>query len=246
MKLVLFDIDGTLLYHTGLMHGTSKRKMGWRYKDAIKSVFGVDCEFNPEKYNGAVDRQILWELVKDQGIARSQFEKNFLHLVHIMHDLVIVEDKENTQLFTLIEDAKQLVARLSLQKNVCLGVLTGNVESIAWWKLDYVGLKKYFSFGLFGEEADDRVALAKKVFVKADAFFHHQFEPKEITIIGDTVFDIRCGKAIGAKTIGVMTGLHKVTNMNGIGYREMFEQEHADLIVDSLMEKQVLDYFGLG
>lgn len=243
MKLVLFDIDGTLLYHVGLRAGNAKRPTGWRLVEAIQSVFGVEVIYDPKRQNGAIDKQVLWEMVKEKGITRAQFEKNLPHMITIMSDLLSVEkNEENGRVYAPIGEAKHLVEHLFLKDDVRLGVLTGNAESIAWWKLDDIGIRQYFQFGLFGDEADNRNELAKKVFVKADAFFHYQFKPSDITIIGDTVHDIRCGKEIGAYTIGVMTGLHMT---EGIGYRDVLKREHPDLLVDSLMEKPVLDYFGI-
>ncbi len=87
--------------------------------------------------------------------------------------------------------------------------------------------------------------LLEKLISHAKKFFQITFQPKDVVVIGDTVFDIRCGKAIGAQTIAVTTGGHLVTKVDPKAgtYKNALAQEHPDLLVDSLMDQKVLTFF---
>ena len=71
--------------------------------------------------------------------------------------------------------------------HIHLGVITGNAKRIALWKLEHTDLAKYFHFGLYGDEADDRAELAGNVFAKANEELGISLRPQDITVIGDTV-----------------------------------------------------------
>ena len=231
-KIVLFDIDGTLVYHVGI------RKWEEQYYEGLRKVYGITGTYNVMQYNGTVERLLAWELVKEAGkISREEFLKKFPDYVNVMHGLLTQWGK-NVKLFKIIPDAVAFVQ--FLKKNhpgVIRGILTGNARKIADWKLSHTGISKYFSFGLYGDEADDRIELAGQVFAKAKKQFGLDLAPGEVVIIGDTVFDIRCGKAIGAFTIAVTTGMH--------GSPNELAKENPDLIVNSLMDPSVLSLFSI-
>ena len=75
----------------------------------------------------------------------------------------------------------------------------------------------------------------KLVFEKAKRELHITFTATDIILIGDTVHDIRCGKAIGATTIAVTTGMH--------GDPKVLEAEKPDLLVTSLADPRVSSLF---
>lgn len=226
-KLVLFDIDGTLISRTGdLMDSLG------RFPYAIENMFGIKLGLGVDdymRYNGFIDKAMLWELVKERGVARETYEREFLNFEK--HALDFFE--KHKPIYHPVRGAEELLAALQKRGDGALGVLTGNVERIAWWKLEKTGIKKYFQFGLFGGEADNRIELAKLVFAKAKTFFKHDFSPEHITIIGDTIFDVRCAKAIGAKTILILTG-----GQNS----EVPKTETPDLVVDTLTDPRVLSF----
>lgn len=236
MKLILFDIDGTLVSQSGASFFEMKKEGETKFSYAIRTVFGIPVQIDFSQYNGFVDRSILWDCVKDAGVTRKDFDERFPQISRAMHEYMIMTTKDQS-LYHAIPSAKQFVDLVVSEKTIAYGILSGNVRSIAEWKLDKGGYGHIFQFGLFGEEADDRIELAKKVFVKADAFFHVRFLPQDIIVIGDTVHDVRCGKAIGAHTIAVMTGRHHDP--------QVLDAEHPDFLVETLMDKAVLDYVGV-
>ena len=229
-KLVLFDIDGTLIYHAG------SRKWHDQYAHGFQMAYGFTPTWDHKKYNGNVEMQVAWAILQDHGVSREEFEKHYPKYIHEMHEY-LKEQSRNEVLFKIIEPASALVKILHKRDDVILGILTGNAERIAHWKLDHVGLSEYFTFGLYGDAANSRIELAKQAFEKAKKELNMEFAPGNVIVIGDTVHDIRCGKAIGAVTVAVTTGMH--------GFWDELKKENPDILVETLMDPQVLSLFSL-
>lgn len=229
-KLVLFDIDGTLIYHVGL------RKWNEQYKHGMRVTYGVSEPQDYSKYNGSVEMHMAWDIAQKYGVSRGDFLTKFPSYIQSM--IEHLDDwRKRGPVFQPIPEAVNLVGKLLKRKEYILGVLTGNAKRIADWKLSHTGLLKHFSFGLYGQEADDRISLAKLVFTKAKRELGEDFAPQDIIVIGDTVYDIRCAKAIGARVIAVTTGMH--------GDPAVLEKELPDLLVTSLADLRVSSLFSL-
>lgn len=227
-KLVLFDIDGTLIYHVG------PRKWEEQYAHGMQSVYGITGPQNYMSFNGSIEMHMAWEIARKYGIKRTEFTVKFPDYIQAMIEHLNMWEKKGP-VFRIIPDAVALVQKLTGMKDMVLGVLTGNAKQIARWKLTHTGLSEYFTFGLYGDEADDRIQLAGLVFEKAKKELRADFSPHDIVIIGDTIHDIRCAKAIGASVIAVTTGYH--------GAQAELAAEKPDFLVDSLTDPSVFTYF---
>ena len=99
-----------------------------------------------------------------------------------------------------------LLEALHAQPGVLLGLLTGNLERGAELKLRHYGVWDYFRFGAYADDHHDRNELGP--FAARRALDHHgaPISPERIWVLGDTPHDIACGRAIGARTVGVATG----------------------------------------
>lgn len=232
-KLVLFDIDGTLIYHVPTKTNVSYA----RFVYAIQKTFGVDVEIDTTKnYNGWVDLQITADIVQPYGISKETVMRNSSVFADALHDYVTKLSESNEKLYVAIPEAVQLACLLN-ERKFYIGLLTGNVKRMAQWKLEHAEVPHIFTFGLFGDDVDDRILLAKTVFKKAKNHFGVLFLPKNIFVVGDAIGDIRCGKAIGATTIIATTGRHSSQVELAVA--------KPDLLVDSLMDERVLSLLGL-
>ena len=144
-------------------------------------------------------------MVKEYGITRERVLEYSAQFAVALHEAVLKQAGSSDKLYVPIPEAVTLAQRL-FENHFFIGLLTGNVERMARWKLDHAGVPDIFVFGLFGDDVDDRVTLAKTVFEKAKNHFGITFLPKDIVVVGDAIGDIRCAKAIGATTIIAMTG----------------------------------------
>jgi phosphoglycolate phosphatase-like HAD superfamily hydrolase len=223
---VLFDIDGTLLQRRGGPNFTQER-----FGIPIKKIFGVNAVIDLAKYDGMGDRRISHEVVREQGITRDEFLEKFPELSRELYRYLKMRlDREN--LYDAIPEARDLVQELvSGRPDVALGILSGNVEQCGWLKLEKADLRHFFRFGAFSDEFDDRIDIARSAIARARVFFHTPFAGPDVTVIGDTVHDIRSGKAIGARTIAVMSGLFTRA--------EEFLAESPDLLVSTLSDPRV-------
>ncbi|MEK7577653.1 MAG: HAD family hydrolase [Patescibacteria group bacterium] len=234
-KLVLFDIDGTLIRHFG---PEGSINVGWyRFTHALNTVFHLDVIPVPKlNYHGSVDRAILFDIASQYGIKKEQFDAKWEEVKSAVVEYA--HTKEIKQIYEAIPEAVSLLKRLSiLPQKYFIGVLTGNVEKMAYWKLEHVGIDtKLFSLFVTSDEFEDRISLAKSTFAKLEERAGLVIEPKDTIVIGDAVGDVRCAKAIGAASIITMTGKHK---------KDELEVEHPDLLVDSLMDERVLSLLEL-
>ena len=94
-----------------------------------------------------------------------------------------------------------------------LGLLTGNIQLGAEIKLRHFGLWEIFQFGGFADDHEDRNHIAVAALERARRVMGKDLQPQEIVVIGDTPFDVRCGKFIGAKTLAVATGGAKLAEL---------------------------------
>ena len=225
-KLVLFDIDGTLIQHIGESHFSK------RVRAAAKSAYNVEVsELDVANFHGSVDKDTSWSILKESGISYDTFEKHFETYSNSMYDYLVAAASGGS-LYKKIADAETLAWKVKNTPHIALGLLTGNVKRIGYWKLEHAGLGGIFSWGVFGDEANDRIELAKMVPHEAHVEFKVPFRPDQIYVIGDTIYDVRCAKSVGAHCIAVTTGRHVS--------RAELEAETPDLVVDSLMDEQVI------
>lgn len=234
-KLALLDIDGTLIRAVRAMDNLQ------RFRYAIQKVYGVDVgEFTKErwdkgKYNGMGDRYILWDLVKPYNVHRDRFVDTIGDIGEAFVEYLDAL-RPGGPSYEIIEGAREFVDAVVSSPNVSEGILTGNLIQSAMWKLSSVGLPQ-IAFGVYGHEADHRNDLARLVPPKAKAYFGEDVAVGDIVVIGDTVHDVACARAIGAKVVIVSTGWNV--------QKSEFDTAKPDLLVDSLMDERVFELLGL-
>ena len=236
-KLILFDIDGTLISHAGAKkYEISPVGTDNKYIYAVRNCFGFSPEVDFTAFHGGIDRHTLWLICQQYGITREAYESNFECLCQHEYEYFLRKEIDR-KLYQAIPEAQTLVNTLAVRPDVYLGVITGNIRKLAAWKLAVSGVEHHFKFGLYGDEADDRFALAGMAFARAQTACGILFNPEDVTIVGDTVNDIRCGKAIDAHTIAVSIG--------GEADLETLRREEPSLLVTSLGDPLVYQYLGI-
>jgi phosphoglycolate phosphatase len=196
VKVLLFDIDGTLL----LTHGVGRRAV----ELALTEVTGKPIDSTPISFSGKTDPQILIEVFEANGIAghtlNGMLDEALDRYSHHMRKRVKPEGVE------VLPGIPTLLERLVERDDVSLGLLTGNLEPMAYLKLDAVGLGDHFSFGAFGSDHPDRYQLPPIALERAKKHLGREFAGSDLVIIGDTEHDIGCGRGVGAFSVAVCTG----------------------------------------
>jgi phosphoglycolate phosphatase-like HAD superfamily hydrolase len=196
-KLVLFDIDGTLL-DSG---GAGRRAM----ITAFDEVFGTTGPIDKYRMAGKVDPQIVIELMTAAGLpSRAIHEQMPTYFATYTEELQRVIDDHAVRAYPgVVELLDQLTAR----PDIVIGLLTGNIWRGAQAKLKAANLARYFDgLGAFGDDALSRPELPAIAVRRAEEVLGQEFRGKDVIIVGDTPADIDCGRALGVKSIAVATG----------------------------------------
>jgi len=214
-KLVLFDIDGTLL----LSDGAGRRAIHAAFADdGLDIARGAGIRFD-----GKTDPQIVREILEaaghpapdDAGRIAAVLGK---YLAHLERDLA-----EHGHRSRLMPGVPALLDLLEADTRVLLGLLTGNMVTGARLKLRAAGLDpQRFVVGAFGSDHAHRGELPGIAARRAEVHFGRIPTGSEVVIIGDTPADVRCADGIGARTVAVATGGYTVAELEAAGAHAVF------------------------
>ncbi|MEO8620737.1 MAG: HAD family hydrolase [bacterium] len=215
MKVVLFDIDGTLLW----TDGAGRRAV----HQALEDVFGA-LPPDDHEFDGKTDPQIVRELMRLSGIADDAIDANLPEALRRYVELLHVELGSDNHTDKTYPGIAPLLDALEARSDVLLGLLTGNVHDGAFAKLAAVGLDgKRFKVGAFGSDHALRAELPAIARARAEALLGHAVSGGDVVVIGDTPSDMRCGNGIGARAIGVATGRYSVAALGGCNPAAVFD-----------------------
>lgn len=220
-KLVLFDIDKTLLVGS-TFHYTA-------LKEALSKVYGIKNPSSVPNMQGMTDLKIICTTLAMAKLDLDTIKSGLDECMDLMYlnFKVALQNKD----LTVLDGVRPLLENLQILE-IPMGLVTGNMEAIAWLKLEKVDLKKYFKFGGFGDRVVKRSSLVKNAIVESEKSLG-KIKYENIFLVGDTPRDILGGQKVGVKTIGVATGDFSNDELN---------HAHADFILDDLKEtKTVLD-----
>jgi phosphoglycolate phosphatase-like HAD superfamily hydrolase len=216
VRLVLFDMDGTLV-HTG---GAGTKA----FSRTFSHVFGLDHGAERMKFAGRTDTSLVREFFQIHGVPESQenFRQFFDNYVFWLDQIIAQSTGGHCSgIGDFIADL------LALPQPPMLGLLTGNIKLGAEIKLRHFRLWDFFVMGGFADDHEDRNHIAVAALQRSRRILDPHLHPQEVVVVGDTPFDVRCGKFIGAKTLAVATG--------GAKYAEL-KQHAADWTVEDLTQ----------
>jgi len=199
-RLVLFDIDGTLL--------SAGRAARDSVLAALARVYGWHADPDAPKrgkydFSGKTDPQIVRELVVE-AVGPERCEANLEQaLASYLEELRLRLSPESV---VPKPGIPELLRSLAVDARVTLALLTGNLEAGARLKLEPPGFNAFFPFGAFGSDSADRYELPALAVERARRWSGRQFLGKAVVIIGDSVHDVACGRALGVRTVAVATG----------------------------------------
>src|SRR5688572_6878555 len=218
IKLILFDIDGTLV----LTGGAGIRAMN----RAGESVLGVADMLDGVEIAGRTD----WVIFSDalQRIGHQLDEELFgrlraAHIANMREEIVHAGHGHKG----VMPGARDLLQQLEPRDDVFLGLLTGNFVDAARIKLEHFDLWRYFRCGAYGDDAADRNALVPFAVERARREGLPDIAPDRVVVVGDTPHDVACARAAGAVPVGVATGGYTV---------EQLRQSGADIVFTDLRD----------
>ena len=232
MKLVLFDIDGTIL----LTDGAGKRAI----QRALREVFGGTGPHD-HAFGGKTDPQIVRELMRLEGHEDTHIDEHMPRLLELYVVYLRDELRASPEGITVMPGICDLLDALDARDDVVLGLLTGNLVDGARAKLEAAGIDpSRFRIGAYGSDHELRGELPAVARQRARLELALDVAGGDIVVIGDTPADIQCGRGIGARAIAVATGTYSVDQLSEHRPAAVFE----DLSETSAVIAAILDVSG--
>ncbi len=216
MKLILFDIDGTLL----VSQGAGRATLG----AAMEAVYGTSGPIETFPFSGGVDNEIVAGLLTAVNYPQDQIEPQLAKLYEVMAQKAT--EIFPTKPFNKCEGVEELLQELNQRDDVLLGIVTGNNHLTAPMKLEAAGIDPaQFRVGSYGSEASHRDDLPALAMQRAQKLTGLEFNGKNTVVIGDTPADIACARAVNGTAVAVCTGYTSKENL---------QQHHPDYLLDNL------------
>ncbi|HEX6084944.1 MAG TPA: haloacid dehalogenase-like hydrolase [Thermoanaerobaculia bacterium] len=226
-RLVLFDIDGTILSDGGASRAA--------FADALSAVYGYDGELSRYDFSGRTDPQIAHMVLADAGHAAEAIEAALPRLWEVY--LAGLARNATPERVRVMPGIRELLAELEPHPEIVLALLTGNIEPGARLKLGGADLNGYFPFGAFGSDSADRTQLPPIAMQRAAARLDRDFRGADVVIIGDSIYDVRCGVPYEATTIAVASGKTKAETLRAENPRHFFDSaEDLGAMMDAILK----------
>lgn len=214
-KLVLFDIDGTLL-HT---HGAGRRAI----RQALMDELGTTDPPDGFRFDGKTDPQIIMELMTAAGHPKANDPASIDGVCNRYADFLSDELRSNELRVEVLRGVVELLDQLSSSEHI-VGLLTGNIERGAMLKLQSAGLDPaIFIVGAFGSDSPERKDLPQVASDRAAPLMGEPPQGHDVVIIGDTPADVACGGDFGARAIAVATGSYTREELEAAGPHATFD-----------------------
>ena len=227
-RLILFDIDGTLLS----AGGAGARAL----RAALAEVFGTPGATQGFSFAGKTDPQIVRELLQAERLPEEHVASRLPDLWR--RYLTRLEDELPRTDIQVLPGIPELLARVEAAADtMLLGLLTGNLREGARLKVEAAGIAfDRFAVGAFGCDHADRAELPAFAVQRAEQRTQHRFAGKEIVIIGDTPNDVACGAHLGVRTIAVATGSYSEEQLAACGPDFVFpDLADGDAVWDAIL-----------
>lgn len=215
-KLVLFDIDGTLLWTDGAGRRAIRR--------ALLEEMGTTGPIEGYRFDGKTDPQIIEELLTAAGHPDASHRERHELVCRRYVELLAAELERSPGRTKLYAGVEELLRRLEERGDALVGLLTGNLAAGAELKLRAAGLDPgRFRVGAFGSDAAERWRLPAIAVERAVPLMGRPVRGRDLVIVGDTPADMTCGRQLDARAIGVATGSFTVRELLEAGAFAAFE-----------------------
>jgi phosphoglycolate phosphatase-like HAD superfamily hydrolase len=207
VKLLLFDIDGTLV----LTGGAGVRALN----RAFVEVLGVANAMERIRPHGKTDPAIIREIFEVCGDPRQC--SDFMAQLLDAYVRFLPEEVSSSATYRVLPGIVHFLDEFHQHPDLALGLATGNVERGARIKLERGNLNRYFPFGGFGSDAESRTELVRRAAEKGAEHARQSVAPEDVFVIGDTPRDIHAGREAGFRTVGVATSDYSADDLNSAG-----------------------------
>jgi phosphoglycolate phosphatase-like HAD superfamily hydrolase len=195
-RLVLFDVDGTLI-STGPAARTT-------FASALHEIYGTSGDVENYAFEGRLDPLIVTDLMRAAGVADETIAARRGDALALYLDRLEAALGERPPV--LKPGVLALLDALESVPGLVLALLTGNLERGARLKLSHAGIWHRFTFGVWGDDAPCRDDLGPVALTRARPVTGLSFAASECVVVGDSRHDVACGLSLGARAVAVGTG----------------------------------------
>lgn len=216
-RLITFDIDGTLLKAIGPRANAAHHAA---VNQAVAATYAISSTVTQVPYKGSTDMAIIRAMCMRENVPR--------HIIDSRLPAALADAASRIQgLIGKDADLAVLPGVIPLlealrSRGIAVALATGNIERIAWVKLEAARIASYFKCGGFGSDAELRSDIVRKSVQRAGSFSH-----SDVVHVGDAIADVAAAREIGASGIGVLTGAFT---------REELDKEQPLAIFDDLSD----------
>lgn len=223
--LILFDIDGTLLR----TQRAGVRAVG----DAGRELFGTEFKEDLIDYAGGLDPVLFRNVLKAHGLPYETAHIDELRAAYRRH---LERRLNDSPVAIALPGVPELLDALTPHEHITLGLLTGNFPETGALKLTAAGIDvERFDVRVWGCDSPHEEAIREHLPPVAVDRYHDlhgvRLDYARVTIIGDTLHDVRCAKAHGCRALAVATGGHE---------RAQLDASDADLVAEDLSDTQTI------
>ena len=201
MRILLWDIDGTLI--------RSARVGGYKEYTipVLEEIFGTAGCLADMHVSGMTDLQIVMEALRDAGVSQDEILARAEVLVSRLTEEARRVTGNGTKFFQVLPGVRETLQALADHPRYESALVTGNIKSMAYLKMELVGLDKFFTLpGAFGDESHNRRDLPARAAERIRKHLRMELAPEQFIVIGDTPNDIDCARHFGARAVAVGTG----------------------------------------
>lgn len=222
MKLVLFDVNGTLV--------KDYLDVSEYVAESIRSMYGILTEVDLSKYEGFTSQEIAVSVLLDNGFPKEEIDAKLERYCEDLFYSYYNVAGHNKQI--VLDGAESLLNELSKKDGALLGIATGEAERVARFRLEKVGFSKYFKIGAFGNKDKE----FKGILGRAIATAPSDYEIEDTFFVGSAQRTLQEARTAGVHTIGVANGKTARADLDKI----------SDTTVGSLKEtSKILKTIGL-
>ncbi len=208
--VVLFDVDGTLIDSGGA------GARSWAH--AFDKLYGISADIGSHTAAGETD-PVVARKTFEAAVGREPSEPELARLFAV-YLLRLSEEVRTSEGYRVLEGVEDLLLMLS-DAGTMLGLVSGAMEGAARVKLSRADLNRFFVFGGYGSDSDDRAMLTRGAIDKAAMLHGHDVTPDRVFVVGDTPLDVEAARAVGAVSVAVASGKFSVEELRSAGARHV-------------------------